>query len=311
MTTSDMLDPATDSTAAETSAQPAADDAKSAAIYPAKSTAADIKKAFDAAKAQGADTALHAPQHWPDKDKALFTKLDQSTKQWLLQRHKEMEGNYTKKSMEIAEERKRYGELSQAFAPYRQDLEKLGLSETQAVNELLRLYKEQQQRGIATPLPDHPELQSIKYSVQQLAQVFTAQRAQQQELAIRFGMQKIKSLTDAKDETGQPRHRHFEKLLPTIVMLAHADLRQGREPQLDDLYERAKWTDPELRQQELAAQLSAAEQQQKAARQTKRQAAAKAGSSVYGASDGTRSQARPQRTLREELEAAFRDSAAG
>jgi len=86
---------------------------------------------------------------------------------------------------------------------------------------------------------------------------------------------------------------------------------QGREPQLGDLYERAKWTDAEIRQAELAAQLDAAEKQRAASRRDKRQAAGNAGSSIYGKSAPGHATNRPARTLREELEAAFRESAQG
>jgi hypothetical protein len=300
------IDQAQDTPAAETTDK---------ITYPENSTAADLQKAFAEARQQQSEIELLAPKHWAERDKQIFGKLDGRTKQWLLQRHKEMEGNYTKKTMELSEERKRYSEFTSVFTPYREELQRRGLSEVQAAAELLRLYQEQGLgRGVsnadAAKPPTH-EVENLKKSFGELQQVFQQQQRQQQQLAIRIGQQKIKDLIDSKDETGQSKHKHFDKLLPTILMLAHADLLQGREPQLGDLYERAKWTDAEIRQAELAAQLDAAEKQRAASRRDKRQAAGNAGSSIYGKSAPGHATNRPARTLREELEAAFRESAQG
>lgn len=301
--------PMTDETIA---AQDSSIDTARQDLYPKNSTAAAIKQVIEESKnlAKSADADL--PKHWSEKDKGVFNTLDGKTKQWLLQRHRDMESDYTKKTMGLSEERKKYGDLNKIFEPHREELNRYGLNESQAVQELLRLYQSSQQTTVANPPTGQgdEERNAIKQSIADLQKRFTAQQTQQQAIAIRIGQQKIKELTDSKDETGKNKYPHFDDLLPSILMLAHADLVEGRAPQLVELYERAMWANPKLRQDLLSAQLRAAEQDQAQQRKEKLLAAQKAGSSVYGAAGNNLPSQRPARTIREELEAAFREATA-
>src|SRR5688572_17361777 len=50
--------------------------------------------------------AQEAPQHWPADKREMFAKLPSEAQRLLLDRHKEMEADYTRKTTELSEQRK-------------------------------------------------------------------------------------------------------------------------------------------------------------------------------------------------------------
>ena len=292
-------------------------------MYPDGSTAAELKKSF-AKFTESEDLA--APSHWPSEDKLMFQALDQNIKQWLLQRHKAMESDYTKKTMDIAKDRKKYGDLDKVFDQYKQDLIESGVDEARAVAQLFSSYKSFKsnphqaltqiaaQYGIDLKVGDaekNGDSQSIKQEIEQLKNAIMQEKKNNAHLSIKMGRNKIDGFTAMTDATGKKMYPHFDRLLPQIVMLAHADLVEGKQPDIKDLYDRAAWAHPEVRGEFLSAQLSAAEKKKIENQKMKIESAKKAGASVYGTPSANAMMARPTKSLREELEAAFRDSLGG
>jgi len=62
---------------------------------------------------------IPAPEHWSDADKATFNALPRDGQDFIIARHKAMEGDYTRKSQGIAQER----EFFQGLAPLGQALQ--------------------------------------------------------------------------------------------------------------------------------------------------------------------------------------------
>ncbi|TAH36540.1 MAG: hypothetical protein EYC62_02535 [Alphaproteobacteria bacterium] len=289
--------------------------------YPKGSVAADLKTAFQNEKTAYAT----APEHWSDEDKATFSSLDDRTKSWVMRRHKSMEADYTKKTTDISKERKRYGDLQKIFDEYKDDLSRAGVDEAAAVAELFGVYRNLKRNPQATikhisdlygynaeavPPVKNNEPSDIKKEIDQLKGVLAQQQMQQAAGAIRIGQQRIKDMIEAKDVTGKNMYPHFDTLLPHITMLAHADLLQGKQPDLKDLYERAGWAHPNLREEFLSGHLKSAEKRKQDEDRAKVEIAKRAGASIYGTPGANAVQRKPAQSLREELEAAYRNAQA-
>jgi hypothetical protein len=292
-------------------------------IYRDGSTAAELKKSF--AKFADAE-GLTVPAHWPSEDRVMFQTLDHNTKQWLLQRHKAMESDYTKKTMDVAKERKKYTDLDKIFDQYKQDLIESGVDEARAVERLFSSYKDFKsnphaaltkiaaQYGAELRLNDAAkdgDSRNIKQEIEQLKNAILQEKQNTAHLSLKMGRNKIDGFTAMTDVAGKKLYPHFDQLLPQIVMLAHADILEGKQPDIKDLYDRAAWAHPDVRGELLSAQLSAAEKKKMENQRLKIESAKKAGASVYGTPSANAMTARPAKSLREELEAAFRNSLGG
>src|SRR5690606_25046206 len=74
----------------------------------------------------------------PQQDRELFAGQNPQVQQWLLQRHRAMEGDYTRSKQEIADERRRYEnqlqlaeQVSQVWGPVAQQYARQGLTPVQ------------------------------------------------------------------------------------------------------------------------------------------------------------------------------------
>jgi hypothetical protein len=112
--------------AAAAAAKTATPEEQQAAAAKAKEPAAaeetPEQKAAEAAKAQ----PLEAPANWPAPDKAMLAQLQKDNPraaQWLLDRHRAMEADHTRKTQAIAEFRKEYEPIHQMFVPWRERMQ--------------------------------------------------------------------------------------------------------------------------------------------------------------------------------------------
>jgi len=93
----------------------------------------------------------------------------------------------------------------------------------------------------------------------------------------------ITEFANAKDADGNLLHPHYAELEGEMMQLAWADRSAGRTPVIANLYERAAWANPVVRDKMLASQREADDREAAAARKAKAEAALRAGSSVTGA----------------------------
>jgi hypothetical protein len=121
-------------TKAKTGEPAEGDDAAAAAAKAAKDAATKAAPAVAAAeqtpeqKAAAAAT-LDAPANWAAPDKAMLADLQKQNPraaQWLLDRHKAMEADHTRKTTAIAEFRKEYEPVHQMFVPWRDKMQAAG-----------------------------------------------------------------------------------------------------------------------------------------------------------------------------------------
>ena len=82
---------------------------------------------------------ITAPQSMSAKDREKFYALPPDQQAWITDRVKQQEADYTKKTMEIAEQRKAYDKLEQVIAPRRQQLAMDGMDEGTAIGQLFAL----------------------------------------------------------------------------------------------------------------------------------------------------------------------------
>lgn len=100
-------------------------------VKPAASAQAkDDKSADDGAK------PLEAPARWTKTQKEWFAGLDRANQEKLLELNKELQGGYTKKSMEAAQLQQRLASIDGLLAPRRQQWAQNGWDDARALNML-------------------------------------------------------------------------------------------------------------------------------------------------------------------------------
>jgi hypothetical protein len=123
----------------------------------------------------------------------------------------------------------------------------------------------------------------------------------------------INEFANAKDADGNLAHPFYAELEGEMMQLAYADRAAGRTPVIADLYDRAAWANPVVRDKLLASQREAEDRAQAAARKAKAEAAARAGSSVTGApsSGQVPNSAASDRSIRDEIRAHMTGNGSG
>lgn len=275
--------------------------------------------------AEEAPAGIEAPAHWSPEHRAMFEALGRGelepkdAQDFLLARHKDMEGDYTRKMQGRAEFDRAYQPIEDMLAPHMDNLRAAGVNQTQYLSNLMNADK---------MLNDNP-----MQGIQQIAQMYgidlgnmsQTEQAQvdpqvsqlQQELAQLRGSieqdrtaaantkrqtfeQKITEFSQQTDESGAAAHPHFDAVLDDMITLAHAERQAGREPELSALYDKATWANPEVRQAILSEQKKADKAKALSEAKAKAKKAEKASASIKGGS-GTAPSA--ELSLREELAA--------
>lgn len=219
---------------------------------------------------------LAAPEHWDAKSKETFNKQPREVQEWALERHKEMEAGFTKKTTDAAEIKRQYEPIDQIMAPFRPWAQSQGLSDAQLLNqwanahrallsgqgrEMLLNTAAQYGIDLTGEAPEvAPEIaqlntvvQNLQGQLQQTQQTFIGQQQQTIE-------QQLDSFAKQTNEKGELLHPHFDAVIDSMTQLAAVDRQNGRQPEIQSLYEQAVWMNPEIREQQLAAQREAAAQ---------------------------------------------------
>lgn len=223
------------------------------------------------------------PDRWSAEDKAAFSLLPREAQELVLKREKDVEGHLTKKSQEIAEQRKAYEGLDGILAPRRQAWAMSGVSQELALSRLFELsdfastdprgfikwFASQQgiDFGESTASEDigdvDPLLARTNEKVENLSRTITqwqqAQEAQQTAY--------LQSQLDAF--RADPKHPHYDDVRHDMAALISG----GRAKGLEDAYEMACYANPAIRSKILEEQ----KKQEEVARLTQaKEAAAKA-----------------------------------
>jgi len=232
---------------------------------------------------------LEPLEQWSDEDKTLFTTLDNQAQKFLLDKHKELEGGFTGKFQELAEERKRFESINEVLSPYEAVLKQNGQAvaptiaqamnllssvvrdPAAAVQQAIQAYKltpEMLGIGVEDDLTD-PAIKALRQQVANLErtstqQVQTAQMQTQQQV-----QSEIDAFANATNEDGTLKNQHFESLRTIMAPL----VQDGKT--LDEAYQQAVYTIPEYREEQAKAEKNLAEKEAKEAGEEKRKAKVK------------------------------------
>lgn len=240
------------------------------------------------------DAPIEATAHWSAEDRAAFERLPPDGQRLLLDRHRSMEADYTRKTQELAPLRK-------AYEPLKASAERLGITEAESVQRLVAaqqafetsplqatqwianqyIQTPEQARAVIESLAQKhglklgeqradnddqdalvdPEVARLNEQVSRLSarleqgeQSAATQQRQQAQAA-------VDAFREAKDESGNLKHPHFDKVRAAMGALVTS----GVATDIEDAYARAVRADPELYQEQAEALVTQTKQQQTAA----------------------------------------------
>lgn len=257
-------------------------------------------------KDEGQPETVNPPAHWSAADKEAFKGATKDVQEWALRREKEMTADYTRKTQDIANFRRTWDPVHQMFAPHIQQganpasiiqgwaqvAQHLQQNPAQALQQLARQYNIDMSSLTQGEKPDNddlfvdPRVAQMQQQLQQLqshlqsrdqAELHTRQRSYENE---------IQSFAEQKTEAGEAAHPFFDDVMQDMMTLARAQIASGQQPKLQDLYEKAVWSNPLIRERQLAAQQQAAAKIAEKEAIEKAKKAQKASKSVGGSAPG-------------------------
>ena len=228
------------------------------------------------------ETPLQAPKNWSEDVRSKFKDLPRDAQEYMLKRDKEMTADYTRKTQEIAEQRKNFESLDKVITPMRQHIEATGIGEAEYIHRLLNadmalrnnpkmaLKKLAQGYGIDLSSYDSDsadyEADSQIAQLQQQNQTILAELKQFKEQNLMSARQKteneINAFSTATDDKGNLKHPHFDKVRAKMGNLIDA----GEAKSLQDAYAKAVRLDDDLYNQSLEAQRKSAKAEEDAKR---------------------------------------------
>lgn len=244
---------------------------------------------------------IEPPEDWSKEQVERFNKLDAEGQALVLQQHKEFKQAFTRKSEELSDSARFAETIRKEFEPYRRDLNMMGLNEDQAVRQLLTLndYARKDPAGYIKWVAEQanvdlaglagngqnqddeltdPETRALKKEiatlrdqVQQLGGTVKEQQTSQQQQSAQAVQNTIQEFRQAQDESGNPKHPHFDKVEAHMAAL----LSQGAASNLQDAYDQAVWANPETRKQVMKDQDRRKEQSRKKEVEKARKASAR------------------------------------
>lgn len=218
---------------------------------------------------------LQPPHKWSEADKAEFLKAPRPLQEYLLRRDRETEADYTRKTQEFAEQRKAVEPLIGEVQRLNPLLQHLGMSPHQFMAEsasvahnLLSGTPEQRANAVAYLVNLHqvpaqavvqalgiplqrgddgqatadPQYANLSQTVTQLQSELQRMRQQAQEDQRSRAEYEFNALALAKDESGQAKFPHFERVRQTMLQLAA----HGQADTWDVAYNKAVRLDDDL-----------------------------------------------------------------
>ena len=221
---------------------------------------------------------LPAPNHWPKDFAAKFEALDAPAQHLFMQRYKDLEGDYTKKTQAVAQYRKRQEAFDEIMQPHKSDFERAGMDEVGAVRQLLAAHdylRKDPQNAIAWLANQYgvdigaigndpafedefadPQVKQLQQQVAQLTGFIQNQQTQQQSHVQQSTQSLIDQFAAETDANGNPKHPHFERVRGVMGSLISSENAKD----LNSAYEMAVYADPELRAEQVKL-MAAAESQ--------------------------------------------------
>jgi len=186
-----------------------------------------------------------------------------------MERYKDLEGDYTKKTQAIAKYKKRQDAFDEIMQPFKGDFERAGMDDVGAVRQLLAAHDYLRkdpanainwlasQYGVDIgaigndPAAEDefadPQVKQLQQQVAQLTGFIQNQQTQQQSHEQASTQSFIDQFAAETDANGNPAHPHFE----TVRSVMGSLISSGNATDLKSAYDMAVYANPELRQAEL------------------------------------------------------------
>tara|TARA_R110002072_G_scaffold1915_1_gene15825 strand:+ start:725 stop:1855 length:1131 start_codon:yes stop_codon:yes gene_type:complete len=216
------------------------------------------------------ESKLEAPKNWSDDVKKTFDTLPQESQEFMIKRDKEMTSDYTKKTQDLAEQRKNIEALDKVLQPARQTIHATGISEPEYISRLLnadnalrtnpKMALRQLAQGYGIDLSTmNEESESWNDPDPQYAQLLQQNQHIMSELN-QFKQQNMQSTVAQTEQTveqfsaktgadGKLMHPHFDKVRVKMGNLIDAGEAKG----LDDAYTKAVRLDDDLYEEAIKA----------------------------------------------------------
>ena len=271
--------------------------------------------------------ALESPSNFSAEQRETFGKLPREAQEIVLARHRDMLEDYTRKTTELANQRKPVDEINAILEPYKQEMELQGVKPAEVVQRLLAAQRflqadpskalpwlaQQFNVDLKSLVPQDeayvdPTVKALRDELNQLKASLQQREATTQQGQVAEAQKIIKEFAEAKTDKGEPKHPHYERL--KSVMAPY--VAQGKT--LDEAYEISSYTLPEVRERiaSEAAKAAQAEAVKKAEEDRKKKAKEAQGATQIIRSRGTAAETEGKKlTLREELARNFRDLTEG
>lgn len=236
-----------------------------------------------------AEQALTPPQHWEAADKEAFAGLPRQAQEYLLKRDKAIEATITRKTQEVAEQRKAVEPLLGAVKQHESYLKSIGASPDVAFAALIGAERtlrtgspEQKANALAKLISDYaidtsligaapqPQNQTMQ-TYEPVYQELQSLRQQVNGMTESQIMAQVKSFEEAKTPDGQPMYPHFNEVRADMGRLLDAYPEKG----LPELYAMAVRANEEVwnkaqAERELKARQAQTEEARKAAAQARK-----------------------------------------
>mgnify|MGYP003133677516 FL=1 len=224
------------------------------------------------------DTSLSAPENWNSEDREMFDSLPLNAKERLLKREKEMTADYTRKTQDLATQRKDLEALQKVIEPAKQAIQATGISEAEYISRLLgadqalranpKMALRQLAQGYGInleslnesedwndPDPQYAQLQKQLQEVQGELNQFKQHNFQ---TARNETENQIQVFAETKDANGNLKHPHFDKL--RVKMGNLIDAREAKN--MEEAYNKALRLDDDLYEETLKTQRAQAKKEE-------------------------------------------------
>ena len=267
--------------------------------------------------------SMAAPNHWPKDFAAKFEALEAPAQHMFMERYKDLEGDYTRKTQEIAKYKKRNEAFDEIMAPFKGDFERAGMDDVSAVRQLLAahdyLRKDPQnainwlanQYGVDMaaigndPAAEDefadPQVKQLQQQVAQLTGFIQNQQTQQQSQVQASTQSFIDQFAQETDANGNPKHPHFDRVRGVMGSLISSENAKD----LATAYEMAVYADPELRQAQVKA-MAAAQSQDNVKTEAVKKAKKAARSKVRGSASPAAPALPANASIRDTIQASIR-----
>ena len=249
-----------------------------------------------------APDALAAPTTWPAEHREAFSDLPEEQQNFMLQREKERDAAFTRKTTELAEQRREVEGVAGVLAPYKEQMRAHGLSEAEYISRLMtydNALRQNPQAAIGQlaqhyginlsndsgadwvdETPPEPQFQQLQ---QQLNTTNAELKSLKQGQINREHHQlvgQVEGFATETDSKGNLKHPHFEAVRERMGRLVNA----GETTDLQEAYEKAVRMDDNLFKQTLQAERKAVATQEESRRKA---AVDKAKKAAPGRTSGT------------------------